>query len=77
MKFASEARLSQYIGPFGNTEQTCMIMYFSKNSHCDLDLSPRTLKLKFIQDIVILNICMKQNQNRLRNKGARVMTKFF
>ena len=24
MKFASEARLSQYIGPFGNTEPTCM-----------------------------------------------------
>ena len=29
---------------------------FSKNSHCDLDLGPRTLKLKFVQDIVILNI---------------------
>ena len=24
MKFASEARPSQYIGPFGNTEPTCM-----------------------------------------------------
>ena len=24
MKFASEARPSQYIGPFGNTELTCM-----------------------------------------------------
>ena len=24
MKFASEARLSQYIVPFGNTEPTCM-----------------------------------------------------
>ena len=24
MKFASEARPSQYIGPFGNTETTCM-----------------------------------------------------
>ena len=24
MKFASEARPSQYIGPFGNTERTCM-----------------------------------------------------
>ena len=55
MKFASEARPSQYIGPFGNTEPTCMplsghlnrsmnegsramTMFFSKNSHCDLDL---------------------------------------
>ena len=25
-----------------------------KNSHCDLDLSPRTLKLELVQDIVIL-----------------------
>ena len=24
MKFASEARPSQYVGPFGNTEPTCM-----------------------------------------------------
>ena len=24
MKFASEARPSQYIAPFGNTEPTCM-----------------------------------------------------
>ena len=24
MKFASDARPSQYIGPFGNTETTCM-----------------------------------------------------
>ena len=24
MKFASEARPSQYIGPFGNTEPTCL-----------------------------------------------------
>ena len=24
MKFASEARPSEYIGPFGNTEPTCM-----------------------------------------------------
>ena len=32
---------------------------FSKNSHCDLDLGPRTLKLELVQDIVILNICVK------------------
>ena len=34
---------------------------FSKNSHCDLDLGPRTLKLELVQDIVILNIPVKQN----------------
>ena len=28
----------------------------SKNSHCDLDLGPRTLKLKLVEDIVMLNI---------------------
>ena len=32
---------------------------FSQNSHCDLDLGPRTLKLELVQDIVILNICVK------------------
>ena len=32
---------------------------FSKNSHCDLDLGPRMLKLELVQDIVILNIPMK------------------
>ena len=53
------------------------MFFFSKNSHCDLDLGPRTLKLKIIQDIVILNICLILNQNRLINKGDRVMTKFF
>ena len=52
-------------------------MRFSKNSHCDLDLGPRILKLELVQDIVILNICVKLSQNRLINKGARVMTKFF
>ena len=27
MKFASEARPSQYVVPFGNTEPTCMPLY--------------------------------------------------
>ena len=53
-----------------------MTMCFSKNSHGDLDIGPRMLKLELVQDIVILNICMQQNQNRFTNKGARVMTKF-
>ena len=47
---------------------------FSKNSHCDLD--PRTLKLKIHQDIVILHICGKLNQNRSMNEGYRAMTMF-
>ena len=34
---------------------------FSKNSQCDLDLGPRTLKLELVQD----------------NKGARAMTMCF
>ena len=31
---------------------------FSKNSHCDLDLSPRMLKLELVEDIVVLYICV-------------------
>ena len=46
-------------------------MVFSRNNHCDLDLSPRTLKLEVVQDIVILNICVILNENRSINKGAR------
>ena len=49
----------------------------SKNSHYDLDLGPRTLKLKLVQDIVILNIHVKQNQNWSINKGARAMMMCF
>ena len=49
----------------------------SKNSHCNLDLGPRTLKLKIIQDIIILHICGKLNQNRSMNEGSRAMTMFF
>ena len=47
----------------------------SKNSH--LDLGPRTLKLKIHQDIVILHMCGKLNQNRSMNEGYRAMTMFF
>ena len=52
---------------------------FSKNSHCDLDLGSRTLKLKIVQNIVILHICGKlnQNQNRSMNEGSRAMAMFF
>ena len=37
---------------------------FSKNNHCDLDLSPRTLKLKLVQDIIIIKFCTILNQFR-------------
>ena len=54
-----------------------MKVIFSENSHCDLDLGPRTLKLIIVQDIVILHICGKLNQNRSMNEGSRAMTMFF
>ena len=38
---------------------------FTKNSHCDLDLNTRTLKLKLFQDIIMLNTCMIQDINML------------
>ena len=60
-----------------NEGARAMTMFFSKNSHCDLELGPRTLKLKIVQDIVILHICGKLNQNRSINEGARAMTMFF
>ena len=53
------------------------MFFFSKNSHCDLDFGPRSLKFKIIQDIVILHICGKFNQNRSINEGARAMTMHF
>ena len=36
-----------------------------------------TLKLEFDQDIFILNICVKLQQNRSINEGARAITMFF
>ena len=49
----------------------------SKNSHCDLDPSPIILKLILIQDIVILHIWVKLNQNQSINKGTKAMIMFF
>ena len=49
------------------------MFFFSKNSHFDLDLSPRMLRLELVKDIVIL--C--ENQNRSINEGTRAMTMFF
>ena len=53
------------------------MFFFSKISHCYLELGPRTLKLKVIQDIVILHICVKLNHNQSLNEGAMPMTIFF
>ena len=44
-----------------NKGTRAMTMLFSKNSHCELDLGPRTLKLDFSQDIVIINISVILN----------------
>ena len=44
------------------------VFFSSKNSHCDLDLNPRTLKLELVKDIVILNICVIQNQNNPKKR---------
>ena len=60
-----------------NEGARAMTMFSSDNSHCDLDLGPRTLKLKIHQDIVILHICGKLNQNRSIYEGSRAMTMFF
>ena len=51
--------------------------FFSKNSNCDLDLGLAMLKCNCLQNIVILNICVKLYQNQFTNKGIRMMRKFF
>ena len=45
----------------------------SKNSHCVRGHGPRMLKLELVQDIIILNICVKQNQNRPINKASQAI----
>ena len=42
-----------------------------------LTLAIEPLKRKISQDIAILHICGKFNQNRFMNEGARAMTLFF
>ena len=44
---------------------------FSKNSHCDLDLDPITLKREFVRGIVISNTCVKLYPNWIINEVAR------
>ena len=52
-----------------------MTKFFSKNSHCDLDLDSIMLKHKLIRGIVISNICVKLYRNWIINEVARAMTK--
>ena len=46
-------------------------------SNCDLDLGPKILDCKLIQDNVALNICVKIYRNLSINKGAKAMTRVF
>ena len=44
---------------------------FSKNSHCDLDLDPITLKRELVRGIVISNTRVKLYRNWIINEVAR------
>ena len=50
---------------------------FPKKSQRDPDLGPRTLKVDFVHDIVILKSFAKLNQNGYINETARMMTILF
>ena len=50
--------------------------HISKNSDFHIDLSPKKLKLELIKIFFILNICVKLQQNRSLNEGARAITIF-
>ena len=54
-----------------------MTKFFSKNSHCDLDLDLDSimLKRKLVQGIVKPNTCVKLYRNWIINEVARAMTK--
>ena len=52
-----------------------MTKFFSKNSHCDLNLEPITLKREIVRGIVISNTCVKLYRNLMINEVARAMTK--
>ena len=53
------------------------VLVFKKNSHCDLDLGPRMLILKIVQDTVIINSCVQLNENRSLNVRASDENVFF
>ena len=48
--------------------------FFLRIRHYDIAFGPITLKLEVVQDIVILNICMKFNRTRSIDECASVMT---
>ena len=50
-----------------------LFFVFSKNSHNELDLKPKTLNVELAQNIIIPNICVKLYKNPSTNVGARVM----
>ena len=50
---------------------------FFLNSQSNIDLEPRTLKIKLAEDIIIPNIRVKLHQKPSINVGARAMTQFF
>ena len=54
-----------------------MTKSFYEKSHSVLDFGLRMFKLKYVQHIVILNVCMKINQNQSINEGDKRMTKSF
>ena len=48
-------------------EDSLVMTMFSKYSHCDIDLVPKMLILNLVQDIVMVNSCVKLNENRSIN----------
>ena len=54
-----------------------VLVFFKKNSHCDLDLGPRMLILKIVQDTVIINSYVQLNENRSINVRASDENVFF
>ena len=56
------------------TRQSLKVMNAPAICNCDLHLGHTKLKCKPVQDIVIINICVKFYQNQFTNEGARTIT---
>ena len=54
-----------------------MTMFLLKMATVTLTLALETSYSRLVQDIVILPICRRLNQNRSINEGARAITMFF
>ena len=61
--------------PSINVDARVPVKFFLKNSHNDLDLEHRILKVKLARYIIILNICVKLFQNPPINVGDKAMQK--